>query len=219
MLRPWIVLLLALGLPSLALGQADRIYRPNWVIKYNPLALFLNYTPGIELGLEHTVRKNTSLHLGASFLNDFGFSPSKNFEGYKILSEYRRYQLFQNARPNTFLSLQLNFKQTFANGRTFLDRANGNYQQLSDVDVTNTTFELLGGFGLVSPLNSWLSLDFSAAAGIKWLEVTSDNIPADAGFGLLAEPTFLALRVRTLGEYLYPLLRFQFKVNVELFRD
>lgn len=211
-------LLFALSLPYLAQAQSDRTYRPNWALKVNPPAI-IHYTPGIELGLEQMISNNSSLHLGLNYLDDFGFHPNKNFTGYKILGEYRYYQPFGKNLVNTFLSGQFNWKQTFTSGRLFLDRANGNYQQLTEIDVTNTTLEFLAAYGIVFPLNPWLSLDFSVAAGAKQLAVTSDNIPADAGFGLLPDETFPDPRVNALGTEWYPLLRFQFKVNVELFRE
>lgn len=212
-----LLLFFTLGISFLARAQSDHIYRPNWALKVNPLAI-IYYTPGVELGIEQMISKNASLHLGLSYLDDFGFHPNKNFNGYKILGEYRYYQPFSKGHANTFLSGQFNFKQTFANGRIYLDRANGNYQQLSEVNVTNTTLEFLAAYGRVFPLNNWLSIDFSVAMGVKRLAVTSDNIPADAGFGLIPDETFLDPRVNALGTEWYPLLRFQFRMNVELFR-
>lgn len=215
-IKPLLILLLVLGMPLWAQGQSDRLYRPNWAIKVNPLAI-INYTPGIELGLEQMITGQESLHLGLAYLNDFGFHPGKKFDGYKLLGEYRYYQPFKKRQSNTFLSAQSNFKQTFADGRIYQDRANGNYQQLTDVSVTNTTLAFLVAYGRVFTPKSWLSLDFSVAAGAKWLSVTSDNIPAEAGFGLLADPGFLDPRVNSLGSEWYPLLRLQFRVNIELF--
>lgn len=211
-------LFFALMLSFQTWAQSDRTYRPNWAIKVNPLAI-IYYTPGVELGVEQMISNNSSLHLGLSYLDDFGFHPNKNFSGYKILGEYRYYQPFANRHPNTFLSGQFNFKQTFANGRIYLDRANGNYQRLSQVDITNTSLKFMATYGKIVPLNSWLSLDFSVATGVKRLAVTSDNIPADAGFGLIPDETFLDPRINALGTEWYPLLRFQFRMNVELFRQ
>ncbi|HKK76676.1 MAG TPA: hypothetical protein VJ953_16485 [Saprospiraceae bacterium] len=214
--KPLFILLFTLSLPILAWGQSDRLYRPNWAVKVNPFAI-INYTPGIELGLEKMITMDGSLYLGLSYLDDFGIHPNKNFDGYKILGEYRHYRPLKNRHPNTFLSVQSNFKQTFADGRIYQDRANGNYQQLTDVSVTNTTLAFLVAYGRVFTPKTWLSLDFSVAAGAKWLSVTSDNIPADAGIGLLADPGFLDPRVNSLGSEWFPLLRLQFRVNIELF--
>jgi hypothetical protein len=196
-------------------GQSTRTYRPHWGIKLNPLAM-LAYTPGTELGLEHTISKNSTIHLGGSYLNDFGIYPNKNFDGYKVIGEYRRYQLFKGAHQNTFFALQFYLKKTFAQGQTYLDRANGNYQQLTEVKVVNTTLGFLVAYGKVLPLTSWLSIDLSAAAGVRRLSVASDDVPPDATFGLFNDSIF-DLTVNTLGSEWYPLLQLQFKLNIELY--
>lgn len=211
------IALLIFSIHTQALGQSNRAYRPNWGLKFNPLAT-IAYTPGIELGLEHTIRENASLHLGGSYLNDFGIYPTKNFDGYKLMGEYRHYQPFKKRHQNTFLALQFNFKQTFAQGQTYLDRANGNYQQLTEVSVTNTTLEFLGAYGKVFTLTPWLSLDTALALGLKRLNLSSDNVPPDAAF-ILFDDNIFDFTVNSFGSDWYPLLRLQLKFNIELFRD
>ena len=195
-------------------GQSDRIYRPNWSIKFNPLAP-LNHTPGIELGLEHTISENTSIHLGASYLSDFGVFPNKNFDGYRFLGEYRMYRPPEHQHKNTFLAFQFNYKRTKTQGQVYLDRANGNYQQLTEVKVVNTTLEFLGAYGKVFPLSPRFSLDMSLAIGARWLSVASDDIPPDAAFNLFNDNVF-DFTVNSLGNVWYPLFRPQFKLNFEL---
>lgn len=196
-------------------GQSDRIYRPDWGIKFNPLAA-LAHTPGIELGLEHTLGENATIHLGGSYLNDFGIFPNKHFDGYKWIGEYRRYHLFKRHLSNTFLAFQFNFKKAVARGRTYLDRANGNYQQLTEVRVANTSLDFLVAYGEVRPLTPRFSLDVSVAAGAKRLSVASDDVAPDAAFRLFNDDPF-DLTVRSLGSEWYPVLRLQFKLNFELF--
>ncbi|MEO0339122.1 MAG: hypothetical protein AAF242_07895, partial [Bacteroidota bacterium] len=139
-------------------GQDDPLYRPNWAVKINPIAIAA-YTPGIELGIEHFIDERSSIHIGGSYLNDFGFTESKNFDGYKLIGEYRHYELLKSFPINTYGALQFNYKQAFAQGRTYLDRANGSYQQLTDISVTNTSLDFLLAVGNVIPLNEWFSVD------------------------------------------------------------
>lgn len=208
------ILLMFLCLHLSVQGQSNRIYRPAWGIKINPLAM-LAHTPGIELGLEHAINKNATIHLGGSYLSDFGIYPNKNFDGYKWIGEYRRYHPFKRKNQNTFLAFQFYFKKTFVRGQTYLDRANGNYQQLTEVKVMNTTLGFLGAYGKVLPLTSWLSMDLSIAAGARRLSVASDEVPPDAAFGLFNDNIF-DFTVNTLGSEWYPSLQLQFKLNVEL---
>lgn len=196
-------------------GQSDRAYRPDWSIKFNPLAT-LAHTPGIELGLEHTIGENATVHLGGSYLSDFGIFPNKNFDGYKLIGEYRRYQPFKNKHPNTFLAFQFNFKRAVARGRTYLDRANGNYQQLTDIKVANTTLDFLAAYGQVLSLTPRFSLDLSAALGTKRLSLASDDVAADAAFRIFNDNPF-DFTVRSLGSEWYPVLRLQFRLNIELY--
>lgn len=195
-------------------GQDERIYRPDWSIKYNPLAI-IAYTPGIELALERTIRKNATIHLGGSYLNDFGINPNQDFDGYKLIGEYRFYQPFQKFHENTFLALQFNLKKAFARGRTYLDRANGNYQELTDLRVENTSLDFLLAFGRVKPLRPWLSMDISVVGGVKRLSLASDDIPADAFFTVTQDAWF-DFTLDEPGHAWYPVLRLQFKVNFEV---
>jgi hypothetical protein len=196
-------------------GQSARIYRPDWSIKFNPLAT-LAYTPGIELGLEHTIRENASIHLGGSYLSDFGIFPNKNFDGYKLIGEYRRYRPAEHQYKNTFLAFRFNFKKTIARGQTYLDRANGNYQQLTEVKVENTTLEFLGAYGRVLPLTPRFSLELSLALGARRLSVASDDVAPDAAFNPFNDNPF-DFTVNSLGSEWYPLFRPQFKLNFELY--
>ncbi len=196
-------------------GQSYRDYRPNWGIKFNPLAT-LAHTPGIELGLEHTIRANATIHLGGSYLSDFGIFTNKNFDGYKLIGEYRQYDPFKREHRNTFLAFQFNFKKAVARGRTYLNRANGNYQQLTEVKVVNTSLDFLAAYGKVIPLTSWLSMELSAAVGAKRLSVTSDDVTADASFALFDNDNPFDWSVNSLGSEWYPLLRMQLKLNIEL---
>ncbi len=196
-------------------GQSNRTYRPDWGIKLNPLAMLV-YTPGIELGLEHAISENATLHLGGSYLSDFGIFPEKNFNGYQLIGEYRRYQLFKSNHENTFFAFQFNFKKAIARGQTYLDRANGNYQQLTRVKVVNTSLGFSGAYGKVLTLTPHLSLDLSVALGAKRLSVASDDVAPDAVFGFFDNAIF-DWTVNTLGSDWYPLLRLQVKLNVELF--
>jgi hypothetical protein len=82
--------------------------------------------------------------------------------------------------------------------------------------VVNTTLGFLGAYGKVLPLTSWLSIDLSAAAGVRRLSVASDDVPPDATFGLFNDSIF-DLTVNTLGSEWYPLLQLQFKLNIELY--
>lgn len=208
-----IVLIIFCLHPSIQ-GQSNRTYRPNWGIKLNPRAM-IAHTPGIELGLEHTIGENVTAHLGGSYLSDFGIFPDKNFDGYKLIGEYRRYHLFKREDQNTFLAFQFGFKKAIARGRTYLNRANGNYQQLTEVKVVNTSLDFSGAYGQVLPLGPWLSLDLSVAVGAKRLSVASEDVAPDAVFGLFNNNLF-DWTINTLGSGWYPLLRLQFKLNVEL---
>jgi hypothetical protein len=195
--------------------QSDRIYRPSWGIKFNPFAT-LAHTPGIELGLEHAINENATIHLGGSYLSDFGIFSNKNFDGYKLIGEYRRYRPSEHKRKNSFLAFQFNVKKTTARGKTYLDRANGNYQQLTEVKVVNNSLEFLVVYGRVLPLTPRFSLELSVALGTKRLSVASDDIAPDAAFGLFNDIPF-DFTVNSLGSGWYPLLRPQFKLNFELY--
>lgn len=209
------IVLIVLCLHPPVQGQSTRTYRPDWAIKFNPLAV-LAHTPGIEFGLEHTISENASIHLGGSYLSDFGILPNKNFDGYKLIGEYRWYHVFKRKYPNTFLAFQFNLKRVIAEGQTYLDRANGNYQQLTEVKVVNTSLDFLGAYGQVLPFTPRLSLDVLVAVGAKRLSVASDDVAPDAVFGLFNNNIF-DFTVNSLGSEWYPLFRLQFKLNVELF--
>jgi len=213
MAKSWLIIVWALLASSFLFGQSNELYRPNFSVKYNPLA-FLAYTSGIELGIERAIRPDASIHLGASYLNDFGIFPDRNFSGYKLISEYRFYSPISKDPNNKFIALRFNFKKVIANGRTYLDRANGNYQELIDLTVDNTTLEFLGVFGKVYPLNTWLSLDLSVVAGAKRLSLSSDDIPDDA-FINLTEPLLFNVIPNAPGDYWYPVFRLQAKFNFE----
>ncbi len=193
-------------------GQSEKLYRPKWAIKLNPFAL-IAYTPGIEVGLEYFMTDRTSLHVGGGYLNDFGFSANKNFDGYKLIGEYRIYNLFERLSINSYGAIQLNYKKVFAQGRTFIDRANGSYQQLTDVSVTNTAMDFIVTGGNVIPFNDWLSLDLSLEFGVRRLNLASDDVSADE-LSNLFEENFFDLRITEIGTRWYPIYRMQVKVNM-----
>jgi hypothetical protein len=203
------VLILCIG-PSM-FGQSDPLYRPSLSIKYNPVA-FVAYTPGIELGVERAISQNASLHLGGSYINDFGIAASRNFSGYKLISEYRFYSPFSEAPNNSFIALSFNLKRVNANGKTYLNKANGNYQELTDITVNNTTLDFLAAFGKVYPMNAWLSMDLSVVAGTKRLSIFSDDIPDDA-FLNISEAVLFDFTPNEPGHYWFPVFRLQFKLN------
>ena len=207
-----VVCFLLLGIKSFS--QNDPLYRPNWAIKINPLAIGA-YTPGIELGIEHFINERSSIHIGGSYLDDFGFTESKNFNGYKLIGEYRLYNLFKSMSINSYGAFQFNYKRTFAAGRTYLDRANGSYQELTDISVTNTSLDFLFAAGNVIPLNEWLSLDLSLVLGIRRFNLASDDFPPDAIIGLFEEAIF-DFRINEIGTQWFPVYRMQVKVNFTL---
>lgn len=212
--RCWLVLVLVFCCSQFLIGQTEELYRPKLSVKYNPLA-FIHYTPGIELGLERTISKDQSLHLGGSYLNDFGINPNHNFSGYKLIGEYRLYSPFSEAPNNSFVAFTFNYKKVIAKGRTYLDRANGNYQELTDLRVDNTTLDFLASMGKVYPLNKWLSLDLAVVAGAKRLSLSSDDITDDA-FLRLSEEFIFDFTPNEPGNYWYPVFRLQVKVNFQL---
>ncbi|MEM6379544.1 MAG: hypothetical protein AAF705_15165 [Bacteroidota bacterium] len=210
-LKCWVVLVLVLSFCQCLVGQEAELYRPKLAIKYNPLA-FLAYTPGIELGLERSISKEASIHLGGSYLNDFDNGSIQNFSGYKLIGEYRFYSPFSEEPNNSFAAFTFNFKKVIASGRTYVDRANGNYQELIDLTVDNTTLEFLASVGKVYPLNKWFGLDLAVVAGARRLGISSDDIPDDA-FLSLSEDDFLNLIPNEPGNYWYPVFRLQVKLN------
>ncbi len=209
-----LLILLIFCIGTSLLGQTDSLYRPGLSIKYHPLAI-LAYTPGIELGLESTIRTNESLHLGGSYINDFGGPRNRNFSGYKLISEYRFYSPFSDEPNNSFIAIKFNFKKVVASGRTYLDRANGNYQELIDITVDNTTLDFLGAIGKVYPINKWLSMDLSIVGGVKRLRISSGDIPDDA-FLRISEEVLFDFTPNEPGDYWLPVFRLQVKFNFEL---
>ena len=209
----FVLIVFLVGIHGTTLAQNDNIYRPQWAIKANPLAI-LAHAHGIEMGLEHSLTDRTSIHIGGSYLNDFGLSQGKDFRGYKILSEYRIYSIFKRWHPNTFCAIHFNGKQTFTEGETFLNRANGNFQELVAFGVQNTTLAFLGSLGRVIKFSPVFSIDLSLAFGTKLLTVSSDDIPADAAL-ISLEEGFLDFTVNELGTGLYPIFRIHCKLNFE----
>ena len=194
-------------------GQAEWEYQPNFAIKFNVLGL-VAHTPGIELGVEHTIGKDRTIHLAGAYLSDFGIFTNKNFEGYKLVGEYRFYDALQTVHENSYLALQFNLKKAFAEGRAFVDRANGNFQELVDATVENTSLDFLLAVGAVEPLLDWLSLDVSVVGGVKRLTLSSDDITDDAIFSEL-EPPIINFTMREFGSRWYPVFRVQLKLNFE----
>lgn len=213
-LRYWAILILVFCLSQSLAGQETKLYRPKLAVKYNPLA-FLAYTPGIELGLERAITKDASIHLGGSYINDFNYSPVRNFSGYKLIGEYRLYSPFSKESNNRFVGLTFNFKKVIASGRTYVDRANGNYQELIDLAVDNTSLEFLASIGQVFPLTKWLSFDGAVVVGARRLSISSDDIPDDA-FLSIFQDDFLNLTPDEPGNYWYPVWRLQAKLNFQI---
>lgn len=214
LVKYWMLLLCLLSINQATWGQSDSLYRPEFSIKYNPLAI-LAYTPGVELGIERMIGKETSLHLGGSYINDFNGASGSDFSGYKILSAFRFYSPFSKEPNNSFIALRFNFKKVIASGQTYLDRANGNYQELIDLTVDNSTLEFLGAIGKVYPINKWLSMDLSVVGGVKRLSLSSKDIPDDA-FISITEPVLFVVTPTEPGNYWYPVFRLQVKFNFEL---
>lgn len=210
-----LILVFCWYLPPVRGQSAEDMYRPVLAVKYNPLAM-LAYTPGIEMGLEHTISEHATIHLGGSYLSDFGIFPNKDFTGYKLIGEYRKYRFFKNTHPNAFLALHMYVKRTNTQGQAYLNRANGNYQQLSDVAVTNSTIAGLVAYGKVFNLSQKVSLDIALALGTKRLTVASDDVPPDAALGLFND-TIFDFTVNELGSGWYPLFRIHVKCNVALY--
>ncbi|MEN0051731.1 MAG: hypothetical protein AAF806_31995 [Bacteroidota bacterium] len=208
-----LTVLLLLFFSGLIVGQS-RLYRPARSLKLNPLA-FITHTPGIELGLEGTISENTSIHLGVSYLSDFGIFQRKDFEGYKLIGEYRIYNLFLSHNKNTYTSAQFHFKKAYVEGSTYVDRANGSYQQLYDVKAVNTSLDFLLANGAVVSLSQWASLDLSLVYGAKILSLDSDGLPNDAVFNLFDE-SFFNFTLNEIGSQWFPVFRMQAKLNFEL---
>lgn len=210
--RALYVALLLSGFWYSSQGQTNEPYRPQLAIKYNPIALFA-HTPGIELGVESAVSRNNTVHFGGSYLNDFGAFESKDFKGYKLFGEYRIYELFRFSKNgNTYTSFQFHLKKAFVEGRTYLDRANGSYQQLYDVKLINTSLDFLVSNGVVLVLTPKFNVDIAMLYGAKKLSLTSDGLPDDAAFNLFNR-NFFDFTPERLGSQWYPVLRFQFKLN------
>lgn len=210
----FLLLLLLLLVTSVGFGQTDRLYRPSWGLKFNPLA-FLAHTPGVELGLEHTIKSNHTVHFAASYLNDFGIFANKNFEGYKLIGEYRSYNLFNRTYPNGYTALQFHFKKAYSTGKIFVEVAGGNYEQLQEASAINTSLDFLIANGYVIILNQRLSLDLSVIYGIKRLSLASDS-PAGAALIDRFNDNFFSLNLEEEGDQWFPVLRLQMKLNFEL---
>ncbi len=191
-----------------------RLYRPDWSIKFNPLAA-VAYTPGIEFGVERGLNEESSLHFGASYLNDFSIYENQNFQGYKLISEYRQFNLLSKKTNNRYTSFQLHFKQAYAKGNTYVDRANGNYQQRYSLKARNTVFDFLIASGFVVPMGDKLSADFSLVYGAKVLALKLNGIPDDASIFFRGD-NFFDFTIRNEGREWYPVLRLQAKLNFEL---
>lgn len=213
-LNAWLIMVLALCFSPFLFGQTEQLYRPELSIKYNPLA-FIAYTPGIELGLERAIGKDASIHLGGSYLDDFNINASQNFSGYKMISEYRFYSPFTAESNNSFVGLIFSFKKVIARGQTYINQANGNYQELIDLTIDNTTLDFLASYGKVFPINKWLSIDLAVVAGAKRLSILSDDIPDDA-FLSISENTLFDFTPNEPGNYWYPIFRLQAKLNFDL---
>lgn len=161
-LNAWLIIVLALFFSPSLFGQTEQLYRPKLSIKYNPLA-FIHYTPGIELGVERAIGKDASIHLGGSYLDDFNLTASQNFSGYKVIGEYRFYSPFSAEPNNSFIALTFNFKKVIANGQTYLDRANGSYQELIDIKVAIRFISTW----LMQPCSSYFNSKFNFACRRK----------------------------------------------------
>ncbi len=191
-----------------------RLYRPDWSIKFNPLAV-MAYTPGIEFGLERSLNEQSTLHFGASYLNDFSIYEGQNFQGYKLITEYRHFNLLGSKTNNRYTSFQLQFKQAYSKGTTYVDRANGNYQQIFPLKARNTAFDFLIANGFVVPMGDKLSADLSLVYGTKVLFLALNGIPDDATV-FLRDELFFDFTIRNEGREWYPVLRLQAKLNFEL---
>ncbi|MEM8527001.1 MAG: hypothetical protein AAGG68_20345 [Bacteroidota bacterium] len=193
-------------------GQANEVYRPKLAIKFNAFALFA-YTSGIEIGAESAVSRNSTIHFGGSYLSDFGIFENKDFNGYKLIGEYRIYRLFRSSNDrNTYTSFQLHLKQAFVEGSTFVDRANGSYQQLYDIKVVNTSLDFLLANGIILVVTPKFNIDLSVLYGAKRLSLASDNLPEDAVFNLFDRNIF-DFTLNEVGSQWFPVLRFQLKFN------
>ncbi|MEM0991815.1 MAG: DUF3575 domain-containing protein [Bacteroidota bacterium] len=207
-----LVALLLLCFNTESIGQS-RLYRPDWSIKYNPLAI-IAYTPGIELGVERSLTANTTIHLGASYLSDFGIFRGRNFEGYKLIADYRFYNLFRAIAKNGYTALQFNFKKAYSSGSTYVDRANGSYQQLYDIRANNTSIDFLLASGIVLPMGQRFSLDLSLVYGAKRLSLDVDDLAEDAIFNAFNED-FFDFTLNQVGSQWFAVFRMQAKLNFE----
>lgn len=208
-----VFLLLLLGICQHGFGQTEGLYHPKLAIKVNPLA-FVAYTPGIEVGVEHTISPNSSIHLAGSYLSDFGIFNNRNFEGYKAIGEYRIYNLFNDDTDNGYTSFQFHLKKAFAEGTTYVDRANGSYQELYDFSLVNTSLDFLAANGIVFPVGRVVSFDASILYGAKQLSLSDENLPEDATFRLREE--FFSFELEEFGSEWFPVFRLQLKLNVVL---
>lgn len=192
-------------------SEVSRLYRPEWSIKLNPLAI-LAYTPGIELGVERSINKQATLHLGGSYLNDFNIYGDQDFQGYKAILEYRHFNLLsKHKRNNAYTAFQFHLKQAFAEGSTLVDRAAGNYQQVYPVKATNTSLDFLIATGWVVPIDELVTLDFSLLYGAKRLSLSLNDLPEDASFRVLNN--FLGFTLNEEGSKWFPVFRLQIKLN------
>lgn len=196
-------------------GQdTPRLYRPDWSIKLNPVA-FIAYTPGIELGIERAISENATLHIAGSYLSDFGIFQGRNFEGYKLIGEYRAYNLFNTAYENGYTSFQFHFKKAFAQGSTYVDQANGSYQEVMEVQAENTSLDFLVANGCVLPISRRFSLDLSIVYGAKILSLAYDDFSDDTMFNFF-DDSFFDFTLGGAGSNWFPVFRMQAKVNFEL---
>ncbi|MEM9884517.1 MAG: DUF3575 domain-containing protein [Bacteroidota bacterium] len=208
-------LLLSINTPSFAQNEsvADAsLYRPKLALKYNPFALFA-YTPGFEIGAEHALSKHSSINYAANIVNDFGFRQNQDFRGYKFLAEYRHYNILNPSQPNNWYSgIQISYKSITTEGRDYLDRAGGNYQQLFDIKAQTTSLDFLLTHGLSEMLSNWCFVEVALTYGGKRLDLAYTNLPADAVYEPIDEG-FLDFQWREEGARWFPVLRLHVKFN------
>ncbi len=192
-------------------NKKSNITRPQLAVTFVPTA-FLNYTPGIQFGVEIATKAEQSLNFEIGYLSLFD-GRSESFKGYRWVGEYRFYNPLKNKpkRYNSYIGGQIHLKQTFLSGLGLFSRDNGSYTQMLDYRVTNTTSNALVVIGELFPIKKRWFLDIAFRAGIRFLDVRFKDVPTDAEI-INNNADFLGFIMNREGYRFFPKAAYSLKV-------
>lgn len=152
---------------------------PRVIGKFSPINL-IDFSPAVQGGIEFKVGRRIYWQHEAGYI--FGLFPfSESTKGFRLRTEVREYtRPLQKGQSNLFFGAQLSWRHTVSYKEDYFCRYDCAYQQLISYTRPRNQYSGTFNFGVVWFISPTATFELSTGLGVKYLEVRTEGIPADA---------------------------------------